>query len=148
MIGRCRWPYRDAIDLVVRDPQLTGDPGDVEAESTPPAVEITVHNRGSRRSVITRIAATVEDSAVIERCDAQGGAVPVSATYDFTLPPRPANGSVLQVPVSQQQGPDEADRVALRLGTDKRESRTSVHLYRLRFELVADGQEVRPVRPW
>jgi hypothetical protein len=43
-----------------------------DAPFTPPAVEITVHNRGTRRSVITRVAVTVEDAAVIDRCAAQG----------------------------------------------------------------------------
>ncbi|MET8150177.1 hypothetical protein ACIBSW_24210 [Actinoplanes sp. NPDC049668] len=136
-------PALSAIDLVVRDPQKTGEPDDLDAPITPPSVEITVHNRGTRRSVTTRIVATVEDSAVIKLCDAQGSTVPVSATYDLVLPPRPAAGTAFQVPVSQQQGPDEADRFALRVGTSKRESPRHLHLYRLRFELVADGQQTK-----
>nr|BFE72256.1 hypothetical protein GCM10020092_055570 [Actinoplanes digitatis] len=115
----------------------------MEAPRTPPSVEITVHNRGTRRSVTTRIVATVEDSAVIKQCDAQGNTVPVSATYDLVLPPRPAGGTAFQVPVSQQQGPDEADRFAVRVGTSERDSPMSLHLYRLRFELVADGQQTK-----
>lgn len=133
----------NAIDLVVRDPELRGDPNDTDAEFTPPAVEITVHNRGAGRSVITRVVVTVEDSAVISQCDSQGETVPVSATYDVTLPLRPDTGTVLRVPVSQQQGSDEADRFALRLGTPEREKPTTIHLYRLRFELETDAAEKR-----
>jgi len=132
-----------ALDLVVHDPRNTGDPDDFDAPLTPPAVEITVHNRGTSRSVITRVAVTVEDAAVIPRCDAQGGSVPVSATYDVVLPPRPAPGDVFRVPVSQQQAADEADRFALRFGTSERATPTAVHLYRLRFDLEADGSKTR-----
>jgi hypothetical protein len=132
-----------ALDLVVRDPGSTGDPDDVDAPLTPPAVEITVHNRGTSRSVITRVAVTVEDAAVVSRCAAQGESVPVSATYDVVLPPHPAPGDVFRVPVSQQQAADEADRFALRFGTSERATPTAVHLYRLRFDLEADGSKTR-----
>ncbi|WP_199516899.1 hypothetical protein [Nucisporomicrobium flavum] len=132
-----------ALDLVVRDPLHTGEPDDPDAPLTPPAVEITVHNSGTRRSVITRVGITVEDTAVISQCGAQGNSVPVSATYDVVLPPAPAAGDVFRVPVSQQQAADEADRFALLLGTSERATPTAVHLYRLRFDLEADGSRTR-----
>jgi hypothetical protein len=93
--------------------------------------------------VITRVAVTVEDAAVITRCAVQGESVPVSATYDVVLPPRPTPGDVFRVPVSQQQAADEADRFALRFGTSERATPTAVHLYRLRFDLEADGSKTR-----
>ncbi|WP_041841072.1 hypothetical protein [Actinoplanes friuliensis] len=136
-------PGLEAIDLVVRDPAPDGDPADVDTTFSPPAVEITVHNRNARRTVVTRVVVTVEDSAVMKQCASQGGPVGVSATYDVTLPLRPATGTEVRVPVSQQQGSDEADRFALRLGTPARESPTMLHLYRLRFELEADGDTTR-----
>ncbi|WP_106130172.1 hypothetical protein [Pseudosporangium ferrugineum] len=138
-----------ALDLVVRDPVPLPDPASPDAapgpDATlgPPTVEITVHNRGARRTVITRVAVTVEDTAVISQCASQGNTVAVSASYDVVLPPRPSVGDVFRVPVSQQQEADEADRFALRFGTSERATRTAVHLYRLRFDLEADGSKTR-----
>jgi hypothetical protein len=123
----------DPIDLVVRDP-IYNDQG-----VTPPTVEITVHNKGAQRSVITRAVVTVEDSTLIPPCSTEGGAVPLSATYDLTLPLDPAVGTALRVPVSQQQAPDEADRFALRVGIPNLGESKRLYGYRLRFELEADG---------
>ncbi|MEV4639970.1 hypothetical protein AB0J80_21740 [Actinoplanes sp. NPDC049548] len=129
---------------MVRDPVSSGGTDDEgQIEFTPPAVEFTVHNGGTRRSVITRLVMTIEDSTVIEQCAADGAPVAVSASYDVTLPLRPADGTELQVPVSQQQRPDEADRFAVRIGTPEPGSRTTVHLYRVRFELVVGGAPAR-----
>jgi hypothetical protein len=50
---------------------------------------------------------------------------------------------VFRVPVSQQQAADEADRFALRFGASERATPTAVHLYRLRFDLEADGSGTR-----
>jgi hypothetical protein len=136
-------PALSAIDLVARDPRRVGEPSDNDMHFTPPAVEITVHNRGDRRSVITRAVVTVEDSAVIKQCDSQGEPLAVSATYNLTLPLQPAVGTVVRVPVSQQQRSDEADRFALEIGTPPRDVPTTVHVYRLRFELEADGSDTR-----
>lgn len=127
------------IDLVVRDPELTGDPNDVETGITLPAVEFTLLNRAVQRSVTTRVMVTIEESVVVERCGAQGGELTVSGAYDVELPLRPVPGTVLKVPVSQQQAADEADRFALRFTTAPRQKPTTIHVYRLRFELLADG---------
>ncbi|WP_139128606.1 hypothetical protein [Micromonospora humi] len=132
------------IDLVVRDPERTGDENSQgEEEWTQPIVEFTVHNRGVRRSVITRVIMTVEESVVIEQCGSQGFPIAVSATYDVLLPLFPSRRSVLEAPVSQQQGADEADRFALRFSTPERKNDVTIHIYRLRFELVADGTKSR-----
>ncbi|WP_045746574.1 hypothetical protein [Actinoplanes rectilineatus] len=132
----------NAIDLVARDPERT-DPNDKFSAYEPPPVEFTVHNRGTRRSVITRVGVTVEDSMVLRQCASQGEPLAVSASYDVVLPLEPADGTELEVPVGQQQGPDEADRFALRFGTPARESPTVIHIYRLRFALLTDGSEKR-----
>ncbi|WP_133877764.1 hypothetical protein [Paractinoplanes brasiliensis] len=127
------------IDLVVRDSELNGDPNDVNTGLTRPAVEFTLLNRAAQRSVTTRVLVTVEESIVVEQCGSQGGALTVSGAYDVELPLRPAPGTVLKVPVSQQQAADEADRFALRFTTAPRQEPTTIHLYRLTFELLADG---------
>ena len=133
-----------AIDLVVRDSQRSGKyASQGEDEWTQPSAEITVHNRGTRRSVINRVIMTVEDSLTIEQCEAEGGPIAVSATYDVLLPLKPHDGAVLQVPVSQQQGADEADRFAIRFGTPQPERRTTIHIYQVRFQLIADGGEAK-----
>jgi hypothetical protein len=130
-------PALKSIDLVIRDPMWKGE------TLVPPAAEITVHNVGGRRSVATRLDVTVEDSAVINACHTEGGAVELSATYDLTLPLQPAAGTEFRVPISQQQAADEADRFALRLGVAQKDESKKMYVYRLTFALEADGNPER-----
>jgi hypothetical protein len=129
-------PDLRVLDLVLRDPLRSGGTVGGEPEFTLPSAEFTVHNPGTHRAVITRVIMKIEDSAVIEQCAAEGMPVAVSAEYDVLMPLRPADGAELQVPVSQHQASDEADRFTLRFGSPEPLSPTTVHLYRIRFELA------------
>ncbi|WP_328366614.1 hypothetical protein [Micromonospora zamorensis] len=79
-------PALKAIDILARDSAWKGE------EFLPTAVEITLHNRGVRRSVVTRAVVTVEDSSEIDACATEGSGLPLSNKYDLTLPLDPAAG--------------------------------------------------------
>jgi hypothetical protein len=83
-----------------------------------PAVEVTLHNIGTRRAIFTGARFTVRGYGVLEPCHPLN-AVPIniSARYDVTLPLPPKVGQSVEIPISQQLGVDKADRVAFRFGS-------------------------------
>jgi hypothetical protein len=112
--------------LVVQDPD-----GDVVS------MEFTIHNTGSSRGIVEEAIFTVEDSVAISPCTG-GGMVELSAEYDLLLPFDAENGDQFTVPISQQVGPDEADRFAVNARLDEGAGE-HVKLYRLDVALIVDG---------
>lgn len=143
-VGSSKAGQIKTVDLVLRDPRWKGGaelPGPADAR-IPLTAEVTVHNRGQRRTVISRLVITVVEAKVIEAC-ATEGEVPISETYSFALPVDAPPGAVFRVPVSQQQQPDEADRFAVQLGLAGSPITAASYIYRLRFELEVGSESKR-----
>jgi hypothetical protein len=67
-----------------------------------------------KRPLLEALPPVVENGET--EADAVSGGLVVSARYDVVLPTAPNPGQVLETPINQQLGPDQADRFAFRLG--------------------------------
>jgi hypothetical protein len=124
------------VDLVV----LNGTDWD-----RPPEVQITLHNTGSQRSIIKRALFRIQTVAALPICHTAGELL-VSKNYDITLPTtQPEDAAPVEKPVSQQLGPDEADRFAFSFATPERVGEPAVYLYQLQIEFLYDTQST-PLR--
>ena len=101
------------------------------------SMEFTIHNTGGSRGIVEEAVFTVEDVVTVVPC-VGGGIVELSAEYDLLLPSRAEKGDQFTVPVSQQVGPDEADRFAVNARLDEATMGFET-LFRLDVELVVDG---------
>jgi hypothetical protein len=125
-----REPSLRSVDVVVRNP----DHGDQA-----PRVEITTHNVGTRRVVITRARVRVDRVEPLRLCISQGD-LPLGQPYDVTLPL--TAGRTVDIPIERQLGDDRADRFALALGVPQArpgKGLVGVRLYRLHLVLLNDG---------
>lgn len=127
------------IDSIVHNP----DGDHLEAGRPNPKLEVKVHNTGTRRVVITHGQVEVRQLIVLPWCEAPGAALRETGRYDVALPASPGSNGVVEVPVNQQVGPDEADRFAFSFGvvrTEPPESvRYTVRVYQLDVALRHDG---------
>lgn len=89
-----------------------GQVGSRQTDSSKPRIEIRLHNQGTSRAVLTSARFVVRRFSDFPVCG-QGAGLFVSARYDAMLPDKA--GAVVEVPIDQQLGPDEADRFAFRL---------------------------------
>lgn len=104
-----------------------------------PHLEITLHNLGDRRIVIDRARIEIRRVYELRRCASQDD-LPLSNTYGIALPVRRPPGTVLEPPLHQQLGPDEADRFALSLSADTRGGgRGSLFIFELDVSLSDDA---------
>ncbi|MEU5155651.1 hypothetical protein [Glycomyces sp. NPDC021274] len=101
------------------------------------SMEFTIHNTGSSRGIVEEAVFTVEEVITVVPC-VGGGIVELSAEYDLLLPSRAEKGDQFTVPVSQQVGPDEADRFAINARLDQAAMGFET-LFRLDVQLVVDG---------
>jgi hypothetical protein len=103
----------------------------------PLKLDFTLRNVGGQLAVITAARLTVQQFAKLPRCESQGG-LPSTGTYHANMPIDPPPGTQIDIPVSQQIGPDAADRfdVLLRLPPDFAET---VYVYRMHIELLYDN---------
>lgn len=112
-------PPDDFESAPAHDPATGGTAvGSRQAERAKPRVDVRLHNVGTRRSVLTSARFVITRHARIGVCGV-GAELPSSASYDVMLPARPRRGQVIEVPINQQLGPDEADRFSFRLGTEE-----------------------------
>jgi hypothetical protein len=129
----------EPVDLVVHDNKL-GEP--------PPRLEILLHNTGGKLVVISRARIAIRRVGSVRQCVSQGD-LPLSTTYAATLPAGAAPGDVVEVPLHQQLGADEADRFAITLGVRAKPgtSEYAIHgepalagayLFELSISLVSD----------
>ena len=126
----------EVVDLVV----LNGTDWD-----RPPEVQVTLHNTGSQRSIIKRALFRIQTVAALPVCLTEGELM-VSKKYDITLPTtQPKDAAPVEKPVSQQLGPDEADRFAFSFAAPQRVGEPAVYLYQLQLEFLHDT-EPTPLR--
>ena len=146
-------PLLEALPPVVQNGEMESDAipaaNDLTAsrqtDASKPRVEVRLHNTGTRRSVLTSARFTITDFARITPCGLGAGLV-ASARYDVVLPIAPRPGQVLETPINQQLGPDEADRFVFRLGVGNaiEEILGETLVYELRVAVLHDN-ESKPV---
>lgn len=129
----------EPVDLVVHNGGTT---------EAPPRLEILLHNTGDKRAVLSRANIEIRRVRLLRQCFSQGD-LPLSTTYAATLPANAAPGHVVQAPLHEQLGGDEADRFAIGLGVraDPAKSSYSVggkqnlaglYLFEVAISLISD----------
>jgi hypothetical protein len=136
--GERRATKLEVVDLVVGGGAIR----DVDEPADPPFIDITLRNAGDLISIVKRARFTVRSFGVIERCEGGAGLDP-SVQYDVELPVDPQPG-ILEVKVSQQVPPNEADRFTFRLGVADPDPRFDPYIYQLDVALFHDTEE-RPL---
>ncbi len=129
----------EPVDLVVHN----GD-----ATEAPPRLEILLHNIGDKRAVLSRANIEIRRVALLRQCFSQGD-LPLSTTYAATLPANAAPGHVVQAPLHEQLGGDEAGRFAIGLGVRADPAKSSysirgkqnlagLYLFEIAISLISD----------
>jgi hypothetical protein len=146
-------PLLAALPPVVHNGEMESDAvpagenltASLQTEASKPRVEVRLHNTGTRRSVLTSARFTITDFARITPCGLGAGLV-ASARYDVVLPIAPHSGQVIETPINQQLGPDQADRFVFRLGVGNAIEKIlgETLVYELRVAVVHDN-ESKPV---
>jgi hypothetical protein len=136
---------KQAGPLVVHNPQpeIGANDGLRRTRESLPRVELTIHNQGSGRTIVNGARFSIIDGGLIEDCvgGALGGPLPVSAGYDVILPVPPEAGKTIEVPVSQQVGPDKPDRFVFRFDSPEfRDPFQRTYLFLIRVTLLADRE--------
>jgi hypothetical protein len=91
-----------------------------QSRESMPTIEVALLNTAEQRVVLTTARFIVLGYGLLEVCaEGLGAPLEISATYDVVLPLDPPGNFVVDVPISQQLGGDEADRVAFRLGNPR-----------------------------
>lgn len=120
------------IDTVVRD--VERGPNQPRAH-----LEFVLHNVGGRRAVVDRADIEVRRVYELRRCASQDD-LPLSNNYGVSLPADAQPGDIVEAPLHQQLGPDEADRFALALSTRVRPREPgSFYVFELDVTLHNDG---------
>jgi hypothetical protein len=151
--GEAKRPLLEALPPVVQNGEMESDAvpagenltASRQTDASKPRVEVRLHNTGTRRSVLTSARFTIADFARITPCGLGAGLV-VSARYNVVLPTAPRPGQVLETPINQQLGPDQADRFVFRLGLGEaiEDVLGEVFVYELRVAVTHDN-ESKPV---
>jgi hypothetical protein len=117
----------------------------------PQQVEVTLHNRGTRRAVLTNATLRVRDAVRLPLCFTQGY-LAISQSYQARVPRDVKRGDSIDVPINQQLGADEADRFAFSLGVpeeaeERRKPGATPHIYVLGMDiLVREGAGAAPTK--
>lgn len=120
----------DGVSLTAAEgvEQSNGLPG-----TTPFKIDIKLLNTGTQLAVINSVHLVIQKFATLPLCLSQGG-FPSTGQYHGNMPTDPRPGTVVNIPVSQEVGPDSADRFDLLLRTAKTgRDADSVYLYRVRL---------------
>lgn len=125
------------------NPDISVHNGFDEGRGSPGTFVITVHNTGTRRIVITHVILTDLSTTEVPECDGEGGGIDISEKYSAELPLDMKVGTSRDVPVRQQEGPDEADSFQITVQLQPSEELLSYYFYRLSVELVTDGDPAR-----
>jgi hypothetical protein len=102
-------------------------------------LETTLHNTGGRLVVINRARIEILHVYELPLCFTQGG-IPVTGSYGVSLPADARPGDVVEVPLHQQLGADEPDRIHLDLSVEG-DDLEGVYLFELDVSLVNDGSK-------
>jgi hypothetical protein len=123
-------PRLEVVDLRVRD---------ILAERKNHArMEITLHNTGERLVVIHGVRFEIEHVYELPRCASQGD-LALTNVYGVALPRNAQPEDMVNAPLHQQVGPDEADRFGIDISTERSHTHTAVDLFELEVSLLHDG---------
>lgn len=117
-------------------------------EDPPPRLEILLHNTGAERAVVSQANIEIRRVGLLRQCFSQGD-LPLSTTYAATLPANAAPRDVVQAPLHEQLGGDEADRFAIKLGVRAdpasssysmggRQSLAGLYLFEIAISMISD----------
>jgi hypothetical protein len=108
-------------------------------------IEMSVRNIGTTVSVLTHVDFRIESTGYVGPCLA-GAPLGVSQTYDLELPDFSRRGEIVPVRISQEIGPDEADRFSFEVGqVTGSGAEPEPIIYQLYVELFHDGKKA-PVK--
>jgi hypothetical protein len=103
-----------------------------------PEIQITLHNTGAQRSIIKRALFKIQSLAALPVCHTDGELL-VSKKYDVALPTTlPKDEAPVEKLVSQQLGPDEADRFAFTFSVPQGVETYTGYLYQLQIDFLHD----------
>jgi hypothetical protein len=103
-----------------------------------PEIQVTLHNTDAQRSIIKRALFRIQSLVALPVCHTAGELL-VSKKYDVALPTTlPKDEAPVEKPVSQQLGPDEADRFAFTLSAPQGVETHTVYLYQLQIDFLHD----------
>lgn len=133
-------PRLQRVGLVVSEDDRSG---------RKPALEVLLHNVGTGRSVVSEAKIEVLHVYRLPLCFTQGD-LPLSNHYGAQLSTDAKSGEVVETPLHQQLGADEADRfdIALGLNGDEEDDNGTLpglYLFELDVSLVHDDEQ-RPLR--
>ncbi len=133
-------PPEASAELSLSQVLITGG-----TDGKPVALDITVHNLGSRLAVLTGVRLYVRDFAYLPACYT-AGAIGASKPYPVTLPDNPPRDSVATLPLHEEVGPDNVDRFVVVLrpppfrGQDEGRPEMATFGYRVSAALTSDVQ--------
>lgn len=130
----------EPVDLIVHN-----EPFSSQFPQGQSRLEMLIHNAGDGRSVVSRARIEIRRLDPLPICFTQGG-LALSESYDAQLPASAEPGDVVEVPLHQQLGPDQADRFTIDLSVlpDETEEFSGYYLFELQVSLLHDG-EPRPL---
>lgn len=97
-----------------------------------------MRNLGNKTSVLKRATAHVSDWRIISMCG-PGASLPVSSTYEITLPQNPEKPKFdVSTEMSDFLKPNEATRIRIKTGLDVKSPSMDGILFRLTLELSFD----------
>ncbi|HEX8205413.1 MAG TPA: hypothetical protein VF587_05085 [Solirubrobacteraceae bacterium] len=109
-----------------------------QTKASLPRVELTMHNVGTRRSVVRRARFTIRRHVQLPVC-VTAGELPIGRTYGIALPADPAPGTVVESePLRRQLASDEAEVLGFRFTVDEREP-SGNHLYDIAISVLHDA---------
>src|SRR5262245_38704444 len=133
--------------LEVVDTVVTGGQQQVRVSdppSVPQTIDVTLRNVGDTTSVVKRALFTVRAFDRVKVCEA-GGPMEPTKQYDLMLPQAPNIGQTIELKVSQQIAPDEADRFTFSLGVRDHQLEDGAFIYQLDV-LLAYDTAAQPLR--
>jgi hypothetical protein len=122
----------EVVDLVV-------DNASSVLDVTPAVIDVRVQNTGSRRVVAKRVTLVIKEVVTVNVC-ATEGEIPITGTYDVSVPLEPSPGDALEHTLDQQIAADEVDRFLIRLQNPETAIARSLSIYVFRVQLETNGQ--------
>lgn len=102
------------------------------------SVQVLLRNTGNQLAVIKGVRLQIERTVSLPICLSQGD-LGSSYTYGAAIPAAPKPGTVVDVPVHQQEAPGSADNFTLRLHLPKDAPRGATHVYFMSIALQYDN---------
>lgn len=133
--------HLESVGLIVYNRNGLSGPG---PGSKQPDVEVLLHNTGNSLSVVRALLVKVRGVAQLTRCFS-AGAIPLSGTYDVTLPETPKLNETVEAPLHEELAADQPDRFRLSIGTPGQSTLSNIDLLQLELSLLHDSSTV-PVK--